>query len=189
MIPEIFKNQGRKKELSQSIFTPQMTMIQESRIIKHWHKMGILPNKNTGLNKWTKYTLPEMIWINTVTEMREFGLPLPHIKMTYDKLISPKLENWNTLIQSIIYDGLSDVYLIVTKKKSFLIIDDTVLTVNNLGEVIALNKYPKKSTGLTIQIDDIVQSTLSENTTNGNEFASKLYTQFNKKRSNNLKQS
>lgn len=182
MILEVFKNREQLKLLSEAVFTPQMTMIQESRIIKHWHKMGILPNKATDLNKWTKYTFPEMMWINTVTEMRDFGLPLPQIKMTYDKIIAPNPKNWAALIHSIIYNGTVDVFIIVTKQDSFINIGGDIINVDRSGMVYVPDSQPKISSGLTIYIDDIVEKTLSEKTKNVHPVGAKLYVKFRKTR-------
>lgn len=110
------------EELNQSVYTPQMMLVQESRILKHWHNMAVVPNKTTLPNKWSKYTFPELLWINLVFEMREFGLPLSRIKIVFDTLVAEKKGYWETLVHHLIYEEPTQMDLIIGKKEIYLFI-------------------------------------------------------------------
>jgi len=183
MVLEPFKHREYYNELSTNLYTPQMTKIRESRIIKHWDKMRLLYPKNTEINKWAKYTMPEMIWINTITEMRDFGLPIPDIKRVYDSLLSPNIENWSSLVQSIIYEGVSNVSIVINRTDVWFLIDNIPIIINKDGNPVKYIKPNQTTSSLIICVDHIVESTLSDKTQNTIDRV-ELYNKFLKSRIN-----
>lgn len=51
-----------------------------SRVLLHWHEMGILEDDREKGKGWRKFSISEMIWIGIVIKLRTFGLDLKKIK-------------------------------------------------------------------------------------------------------------
>ena len=110
--------------LNSDVYTPQMSFVQESRIIKHWDYMAVIPFKHTPSNKWTKYNLPELIWINIVSELRDFGIPLPKIKEAFDTIVGKSDEQWRSIIYYLIFEPPIKYDIVIGKKEIYQLINN-----------------------------------------------------------------
>ena len=150
-------------EMSTPVFTPQMSFVKESRVIKHWDKMGVIPFKLTKENKRTKYTLSDLIWINVVFEMREFGIPLQRIKDAFDIVVG-KYEQWEILIHQIIYEENIPYDIIITPTEIYQLIY-SVPYVWCTDEFKPYNGYPHipanvPDTYFILNVNSIVEKTI-----------------------------
>jgi hypothetical protein len=160
VIREITKKWENNPDFNKKVYTPQMSFIQESRIIKHWEKMGVIHNKDTIENKWTKYTIYELLWINLVSEMRDFGLQLPRIKDVFNTIVGAKPGQWETLVYHIIYEEPNiEINIIIGKKEIYLFI-------NNIArfwigdELVPNNDIVKPQSFIEININSILEKVL-----------------------------
>lgn len=59
------------------------------RIINHWASQGLLPERREKDSAgWRKLSIKDLLWLEIVKELREFGFPIEKIKKTFDCLIS-----------------------------------------------------------------------------------------------------
>ena len=63
-----------------------------SRVINHWEKMGIFDAKRDSEKKWRKFSIIDMVWIQVITILRNFGYPLEKIVTVRRNLEMPEWE-------------------------------------------------------------------------------------------------
>ena len=51
-----------------------------SRVLNHWHDMGIINDSREGNKGWRKFSISEMLWITIIVKLRNFGVDLKKIK-------------------------------------------------------------------------------------------------------------
>ena len=59
----------------------------ESRVLNHWKEENILLENQIEKNKWGKFNLIDLIWINIIKELRDFGISIPLIKSIKNDII------------------------------------------------------------------------------------------------------
>jgi len=62
---------------------PQYTIGDEaisSRVLKHWHDLGILEDNRPKGKGWRKFSFSEVVWISIVSKLRNFGVVFKNIK-------------------------------------------------------------------------------------------------------------
>jgi len=58
------------------------------RVINHWEEKGLLPqNSVDDSDGWRKFTFIEILWLQVVKHLREFGFPLDLIKQVKEKVM------------------------------------------------------------------------------------------------------
>ena len=57
-----------------------------ARVTSHWKKFGIIPGED---GKWMKLDLFQLIWVEIVKDLREFGMHLPKIKKLMEFILPP----------------------------------------------------------------------------------------------------
>ncbi len=59
---------------------------QSYRAINHWSSLGLIEDDRTSDSSWRKLSLLDLIWIQIVAELRQFGFPLEKLQMTQKTL-------------------------------------------------------------------------------------------------------
>ena len=62
-----------------------------SRVINHWEGLGLIKAERTENAGWRKFSIMDIIWIQLMRTLRQFGLPLESIKLIRDKLTEKKI--------------------------------------------------------------------------------------------------
>jgi hypothetical protein len=57
------------------VFSPTDTGL-SYRVLNHWSKKGLVDDVKERKNKWRKFSLKDLIWINILIELRRFGVPI-----------------------------------------------------------------------------------------------------------------
>lgn len=63
---------------------------QSYRAINHWSSLGLIEDDRTSDTAWRKLSMLDLIWIQIVGELRQFGFPLEKLKMTQKTLFGGK---------------------------------------------------------------------------------------------------
>ena len=74
-----------KEKLNERIYTIGSEKI-SSRVLNHWCENEIIKDNRPNGKGWTKFSLSEVIWIEIVVKLRNFGLDLKRIKEAKDQL-------------------------------------------------------------------------------------------------------
>lgn len=74
---------------------------QSSRVINSWEKEGLIENEGGG--KWKKYNRINAIWLEIVTQLREFGFPLEKIRIVKDQLFQSRIKKFVPIEYGIMY--------------------------------------------------------------------------------------
>ncbi len=89
-----------------------------SRVLSHWDDLNLLPQ---GIKKdgWREFTLVELVWLEAIQRMRDFGLPLDKIKQTKDEVLDWDKQNKRyPIFEYYISRALGseeDPYIVITK--------------------------------------------------------------------------
>jgi len=75
----LYENHSVKEFLNEPKYTIGDEAI-SSRVLKHWHDVGILDDNRPKGKGWRKFSLTEVVWISVVSQLRNFGLDLKKIK-------------------------------------------------------------------------------------------------------------
>lgn len=73
---------------TERVYTLKDLAIKSSRVLNHWDKQGLLLTTRDSHEEWRKFSFIDVVWINIITELREFGYPIPKIKKIKAKLLS-----------------------------------------------------------------------------------------------------
>ncbi len=97
---------------------------QSYRIIHTWEESGLIDAIPNSDKKWRKFNLLELLWINIISQLREFGVPLQKIEVAKKSLFyAPDGDEWYTLdfaIWQILQDQKYIKLLIFPDGKAFL---------------------------------------------------------------------
>ena len=72
------------------INTPRYTVKDSNatyRVINTWAAQGLLPERREENTSWRKLSLKDLIWLEILKELREFGLPLEKARKAYQCLV------------------------------------------------------------------------------------------------------
>jgi len=58
-----------------------------SRILNNWKNLGLMSNRLRIENSTYRFSFVELIWINIIKELREFGFSLPKIRLVRETLL------------------------------------------------------------------------------------------------------
>jgi DNA-binding transcriptional MerR regulator len=54
------------------------------RMVNHWAKLGIIESAQTEPSGWRKFSIVDMVWLDTIGELRKYGMSLEKLKKFYD---------------------------------------------------------------------------------------------------------
>ena len=57
-----------------------------SRVLNHWHEIGVLDDDRTDGKGWSKFSISEMTWISIIKTLRSFGMDMESIRKVHDYL-------------------------------------------------------------------------------------------------------
>lgn len=57
-----------------------------ARVMSHWKDLGLLP-EGVANEGWKKFTLVEIVWLEAIQRMRDFGLPLEAIREARENVL------------------------------------------------------------------------------------------------------
>jgi DNA-binding transcriptional MerR regulator len=78
-----------------------------SRVLNHWYQYGIITDDRPNNKGWKKFSFSELIWIQIVLKLRNFGLDLKRIKKVKEQI------NFYNIKDSKSKCPLLDFYMIV----------------------------------------------------------------------------
>lgn len=67
------------------------------RVINHWTMEGVIPDdREEGSKGWRKLSPRDLLWLRVLNELRQFGMPLEKLRVTYDNLftVNGKPNSW-----------------------------------------------------------------------------------------------
>lgn len=95
------------------------------RTMNHWENYGIVPKSRSKDKGWRRFSLVELLWIEIIICLREFGFSLKKIaevksRVIADKFISPKSSDYPELEFALfqIINTTSAYYMIINSDKS-----------------------------------------------------------------------
>ena len=74
---------SHSKELHTAFHTPKFTVGDTDvayRVINHWDETGLMPDGFDDKGGWRLFSLIEMVWLQIILHLRQFGLSLEQIK-------------------------------------------------------------------------------------------------------------
>jgi hypothetical protein len=108
---QFLKTQFIQEELIAS--KTRIEIKQSSRVINNWEKEGVINKDITSEGKWRKFSKVDAVWINIVTELREFGLSLEKIKTVKSQLFDVTVKTFTPLEYAIIYTIIAEPILLI----------------------------------------------------------------------------
>jgi DNA-binding transcriptional MerR regulator len=87
------------------------------RLINYWEKAGLLDDQRPEGKGWRKYSMMDVLWIETLSQLRMFGYPLEKLNTLKQNLKKIQIEGWGNempvlevyFIQAYIYCDLVDL--------------------------------------------------------------------------------
>lgn len=104
-IRDNFKNEKGRKITEQS-----------KRVIGHWVKEGVITGVQTNEGGWFYFDRTESIWIDIVSQLREFGLSLQKIKIIRERLFNEEQEGFRLIDFALMYSILKSPYIMMVEK-------------------------------------------------------------------------
>ncbi|MFP5437261.1 MAG: MerR family transcriptional regulator [Bacteroidia bacterium] len=86
---------------------------QSKRVIGHWVKEGIILGEQNIEGGWYYFNKTESIWIDVVTQLREFGLSLPKIKLVRNQLFNEEVPNFRIIDFALMHTILREAYVML----------------------------------------------------------------------------
>lgn len=86
---------------------------QSKRVIGHWVKEGVIKGEQHNEGGWFYFDRTESIWIDIVTQLREFGLSLQKIKSIREHLFNEYVEGFRMIDFAIIHSVLRSPYIML----------------------------------------------------------------------------
>ncbi len=129
------------------------------RTINHWESLGILKDSRKEKSGWRKFSITDVIWLLTISELRKYGYPLRNISKAQKFLFSvdSKLKVKQSKLESYISLALSKVPM------SLLLFEDGTSKVIN--DKINFEEQEKNSF-ILINFDFFVRKVLKKKTLN-----------------------
>lgn len=129
------------------------------RIINHWCEKNLLEDiRENGSSQWRKFSLSDIVWVNIITELRQFGLSLDKMQKVKEELeIYPKkfkISYFHVHIIQAISGALSEV-VVYTDGSAGICRDSGI----NLA--IQHDKYPSH---IIINLNKIIDRLLNRKT-------------------------
>ena len=88
---------------------------QSKRVIGHWVKKGVIVAEQTHEGGWYYFDRTESIWIDIVTQLREFGLELDKIKKIRGQLFTETVPGFRAIDFALMYSILREPYIMVVE--------------------------------------------------------------------------
>lgn len=86
---------------------------QSSRVLNNWQKEGIINFSPQDEGKWRKFNKVETIWLDIVSQLRDFGLPLSTIKLVKNQLFESSIKQFSPFEYSIIHCILKEPIILL----------------------------------------------------------------------------
>jgi len=129
--------QGKGHRLMSALLNEKKHTIKDTdqsyRVINHWCSLGLIEDERTSDSDWRKLSLLDLIWIQIVAELRQFGFPLEKLNMTKNTLFNgkPNLSPYTLFEFSIAQVFMkSDQYLVVLPDGKAAAISGEMLEIN-----------------------------------------------------------
>lgn len=160
----LFEHLFSKSELdilSNRDFSDEIVLLNERRFrikqasvsnkhIRHWEKEGLIDVHKIPSNNYRTFNVVELLWLSTVAELRNLGLPYELIKSAKSSVFAKGQANtlFEIGVLKVIF-SVAPVFLIIDHLGNASMVDD--LGYNNLIEQGKINKC------LTININELIK--------------------------------
>ena len=115
------------------------------RTINHWEKSGLISNTRPSGKGWRKYSIIDLVWIQVIVELRDFGFPINKIMKVKENL------DHNDFV---FYTVIASVF----RMPVFLLVFHNCDIEPAVGAEYKLTQeYFKLSTHIIINLNDILQ--------------------------------
>lgn len=111
---------------------------QSKRVIGHWIKEGVITGEQRHEGGWFYFNRTESIWIDIVTQLREFGLSLQKIKSIREELFNEYVESFRVIDFAIIHSVLRSPYVMLVSMDGSI----NLTTANLYSETIKKGVHP-----------------------------------------------
>ena len=129
------------KDLKHSFQEEKMrkTTEQSKRVLSYWVKKGIVkPAERKKDGAWFYFDRVESIWIDIVTQIREFGLDLDKIAAIRQALFHEEVKNFRVIDFCLMYSILREPYLMIIYANG----ETGFMTRRQYGKVISKENMP-----------------------------------------------
>jgi len=112
---------------------------QSRRVQSYWVKKGIIkPQEREKDGGWFYFDRTESIWIDIVTQLREFGLDLDKILKVREVLFSEEVKDFKVIDFCLIHSILKEPYLMIVYSDGKV----GLMTAKQYGEIISQQEQP-----------------------------------------------
>lgn len=127
---------------------------ESKRVIGHWVKEGVISGKQESEGGWYYFNRIESIWIDIVSQLREFGLSLPKIKFIREDLFKEVVSGFRLIDQALMLSILNNPQALIIRSKAPLI----VCSLKNYQESL----YDKIAPHILVNLGPIVENAFPE---------------------------
>lgn len=89
---------------------------QSKRVISYWVKKGVIKAEQNSQGGWFYFDRIESIWIDIVSELRDFGLDLDKIVAVRRELFEETIESFKLIEFALIHSVIKEPYLMIIYK-------------------------------------------------------------------------
>ncbi|MGH2666199.1 MerR family transcriptional regulator [Flavobacterium sp.] len=111
---------------------------QSKRVISYWVKKGVIKAEQNTEGGWFYFDRIESIWIDIVSELRDFGLDLDKIVRVREELFDESIQNFKLIEFALIHSILKEPYLMIIYKDG----TTSVTTTSVYSETIKSSNLP-----------------------------------------------
>ena len=116
------------------------------RVVSHWIKKGLIEAEQSKTGGWYHFSQLEAIWIEIITNLRQFGVELDKIKEIRKQLFTEEIRGFSLLEYTLMHSVLKEPYvLLVFQNGTIQLLTITLygkyLSTKILAPHITLNLY------------------------------------------------
>jgi DNA-binding transcriptional MerR regulator len=116
------------------------------RMINHWSSLGLLPEDRESESHWHKFSTMDLVWINVMVELREFGMGLDKLQKTKQTLFFPDKKSLHPM-------GIFDVYVLHTLQRHPVYV---VVLEDGTGLLATEDEYMRSKRLNTLNVSHVV---------------------------------
>lgn len=124
------------------------------RTVSHWRDVKILPKSVDKQEGWKKFTLPEIVWMKVIVQLREYGFPLDKIAKARNEIEWEELKDFEVSI----LEYYSAVALATTSDPYVLILPDGQAEIATTYEVLSKDFFSNQTDMLMISLKSILKN-------------------------------
>lgn len=142
----------RMNERSKPMSNPELSY----RVINHWEKAGLIDvDRGESGTGWRKYSAMDAIWLNTITELRKFGVSIENIRRIKEQL-TERNEKYKPSVYPLL-EFYSSLFMMHKEETYILVPDNFVIEIATQSGIEFSKALGGMCNHISISLHDIIR--------------------------------